>query len=110
MSPATLAVRSSGRAHPAANGTPVMPPTRATASALRVTFSRVWLPGDGGHREQLDLRAAVGEQQRDGVVVPGVAVQDDLAGHGGSLSDGVGEPLRGTCPTRVPLVGGGAVG
>ena len=44
MSPATRASRSSGRAQPAANGTPEIPPTRATASALRVTFSRVWFP------------------------------------------------------------------
>ena len=64
------------RRSPAANGTPVMPATGATESALRVTFSRVWLPGDGGHREQLDLRIAVGEQQRDGVVVAGVAVEE----------------------------------
>ena len=58
------------------------------------------VPGDGGHREQLDLRAAVGEQQRDGVVVPGVAVEEDLAGHGGSLSEVgvvVGEPFRRGC-------------
>ena len=40
------------------------------------------VPGDGGHGQQLDLGAAVGEQQRDGVVVPGVTVEQDLAGHG----------------------------
>ena len=44
MSPATRAVRSSGRAHPAATGTPVMPPTVAVTSALCVTFAIVWLP------------------------------------------------------------------
>ena len=96
MSPATPRVRSSGRAHPAANGTPAMPPTRATATALRVTFSRVWFPATVRHREQLYLRAAVGEQQRDGVVVPGVAVEEDLAGHGG-------QPFRGRCGRRANL-------
>ena len=40
------------------------------------------VPGHGGHGEELDVGAAVGEQQRDRVVVPGVAVEDDLAGHG----------------------------
>ena len=44
------------------------------------------VPGDGGHRDQFDFRASVGEQQRDGVVVPGVAVEEDLAGHGGTSS------------------------
>src|SRR5699024_390278 len=34
----------SGRCAPAANGTPVIPPTRASACAFLVTFSRVWLP------------------------------------------------------------------
>src|SRR6185312_8155548 len=33
--------------------------------------------GDGRHGEQLDRRAGVGEQQRDGVVVPGIAVEQD---------------------------------
>ena len=37
-------VRTKGRSQPAANGTPVMPAIVPTDRALRVTFSRVWLP------------------------------------------------------------------
>ena len=85
---ATSPVRTSGRAHPAANGTPVMPTTRGDRERVAGDLLQGLVPGDGGHREQLDLRAAVGEQQGDSVIVARVAVKDDLARHGGSLSDG----------------------
>ena len=41
---ATSTSRTRGRWAPRAKGTPVMPATRATDSALRVTFSIVWFP------------------------------------------------------------------
>jgi hypothetical protein len=41
----------------------------------------------GGHGDEFDFWTAVGEQDGDGVVVPGIAVQDDLAGHGGSFEE-----------------------
>src|SRR5437763_7790480 len=39
------------------------------------------IPGHGRDCEQLDLRVAVGEQDRHGVVVTGVAIENDLSGH-----------------------------
>ena len=39
------------------------------------------VPGHGRDCEQLDLRVAVGEQDRHGVVVTGVAIQDYLSWH-----------------------------
>lgn len=41
---------------------------------------------DGRDGEQVDLGRAVGEHEGDRVVVAGVAVQDDLLGHGPSLA------------------------
>ena len=38
-----------------------------------------------GDAEQLELRAREREQQRDRVVVPGIAVEDDRDGHAGSI-------------------------
>ncbi|SQB95531.1 Predicted membrane protein (DUF2254) [Clostridium paraputrificum] len=43
-SAATTPCRTSGRVQPAWTGTPSMPAMVSTARALRVTFSRVWLP------------------------------------------------------------------
>ncbi len=48
---------------------------------------------DGGHREQVDLRVAVRQQQGDRVVVAGIAVQDDLAWH--YFSTSLGTDTRG---------------
>jgi hypothetical protein len=44
ISGAVITGRTSGRAQPAATGTPWIPATVATASAFRVTLSSVWLP------------------------------------------------------------------
>jgi hypothetical protein len=46
------------------------------------------VPGDGGEGKDLKLRAGEGEEDGDGVVLAGVGVDDDLAGHGRA-------PLRG---------------
>lgn len=37
---------------------------------------------DGGHAQQIDRGVAQGEQDGHGVVVPGIAVEDDLLSHG----------------------------
>jgi len=42
------------------------------------------VPGDRRDPEQVDCRVGGGQQDRDGVVVPGIAVEDDLF-HGRSL-------------------------
>ncbi len=41
---------------------------------------------DGGDPEQLDLRAREREEQRDRVVVPGIAVEDDRNAHARSIA------------------------
>jgi hypothetical protein len=65
--------------------------------------------GDGRDGQQLDLRAAVREQQGDGVVVPGVAVQDDRVRHAASspvgprASQPVGEQVKGHVIPATPV-------
>ena len=68
----------SGRGQPAANGTPVMPAIVGDDERVAGDVLQRRVAHHRGDREQLDLRVAVGEQQRDGVVVAGVAVEDDL--------------------------------
>ena len=60
---------------------PSRPTSASTRSALSVVFSSVWLPCDGRDADELDLRAREREQERDRVVVPGVAVEDDRSRH-----------------------------
>ena len=58
-----------------------MPARVQTFSAFCVTASRVPLPRDGGDRAQVGERAAGGEEDRERVVVTGVAVEDDRDAH-----------------------------
>ena len=93
-------VRTSGRAQPAANGTPVMPAMRPHGQSVAGDLLQRLVAHHGGHGEQFDVRVAVGQEQRDGVVVPRIAVQDDLAGHGRNLlrrQRRSPEPVRGGC-------------
>ena len=59
----------------------VRPTSSSTRSAFAVVLSSVWLPCDGRDAEQLDLGAREREQERDRVVVPGIAVEDDRRRH-----------------------------
>ena len=69
-----------GPAAPAATGTSVTPARVSTRRALSVTFSSSALPPTVVTRAQVDgVRAARGEQDGDGVVVAGVAVEQDGA-------------------------------
>jgi len=57
--------------------------------------------GDGRHRDQIDIGVACGEEERDGIVVAGVAVEEDGGGHLGSLRTvrrSVGVSLRARAP------------
>ena len=81
MSGAVSMVRTSGRSQPAAKGTPVMPAIVRYGQRVAGDLFEGLVAHHRGDGEQLDLRVAVREQQRDRVVMPGVAVKDDLAGH-----------------------------
>ncbi len=43
------------------------------------------VPANGGHPDEIDVRVAVREQQRQGVVEAGVAVEQDLFRHGSTV-------------------------
>ncbi len=62
----------------------------STARALYVTFSRSVVAADGGHAKQLDVRVADGKENRHGVIVPGIAIQNDLLHHCSSSSSFLG--------------------
>ena len=69
--------RTSGRPAPAATGTSARPASSSTRSAFAVVFSSVWLPATVVTPTQLELGRGEREQQRDRVVVAGVAVEED---------------------------------
>ena len=71
----------SGRSAPIATGTSSRPTSASTRSALSVVFSSVWLPCTVVTPSELDLGAREREQERDRVVVPGIAVEDDWSRH-----------------------------
>ena len=76
---ATNGSRTSGRRAPATTGTSSRPRWSSTRIAFAVVLSQRLVPGDRGDAEQLDLGAREREHQRDRVIVPGVAVEDDRA-------------------------------
>ena len=79
-SAATCRARISGRAAPAATGTSSRPEVVEHADRVGGRLLQRLVTGHGGHAEQPDLGAGQREQQRDRVVVAGVAVEDDV-GH-----------------------------
>ena len=68
--------RAGGR-RPPRPATSAAPASSSTRIAFAVVFSSVWLPGDRGDAEQLELGARKREQERDRVVVARVAVDED---------------------------------
>ena len=43
------------------------------------------IAADGGHSHELDVRVAVGEEQRERVIEPGVTIEQNLRGHGSTV-------------------------
>ncbi len=81
LSPCTCAAtegsRTSGRSAPAATGHLGAAGELEHAQRVRGRLGERLVAGDRGHPEQLELGGGEREQDRDRVVVPGVAVEDD---------------------------------
>ena len=78
---ATCGSRTSGAAAPAATGTSSRPTKSRTRIAFAVVFAQRLVAGDRRNAEHLQLGRREREQQRDRVVVPGIAVEQDRRRH-----------------------------
>ena len=70
----------SGSAAPAATGMSARPASSSTRRAFAVVFASVWFPYVVVTPSSSTSELAEREQQRDGVVVAGIAVEDDRVG------------------------------
>ena len=75
-----LAARTSGRSAPAATGTSPRPGELEHPQRVGGRLGERLVAGDGRDAEQLELGRGQREQDRDRVVVAGVAVEDDAVG------------------------------
>ena len=88
ISAAVSISRTSGRAEPAANGHADDPGDAGDRQRVARDLVERLVAHDGRDADQFDLGAAPGQHHRDGVVVPGIAVEDDLRRHVPSLRAG----------------------
>ena len=82
---ATVSSRASGRSAPAATGDLAAAGEIEHAQGVRRRLRERLVPVHGRDAEHLHLGARERQQQRDRIVVPGIAVEDDRGAHARSI-------------------------